>query len=1038
MRRLLTLLVLALPAFGALQGVIYSDLAANLVNNRAWIKNYPLYGFWSLGSTWTNMLDCTGSTGATGGIASCDWSRVSGPSTLTFGSPNGTTTTVTGAVFGQYVIQAVVHDGMGNTSTVTQMIGATSCDSNGVLVPRSADFTTWYGSVVCMGRNPYGASDERNLKSLLQRNITYSSVSPYSSYTFATNPDFAATQTGSINYVWMGVGFDGYGTTGTTLASDFASTDTVMHINTPAILNLTSFPTRIQLHTGSSPSAPTEDVEVCSTTATSGATADLTVCYAGRGITGSGNARVLGPTSWSAATAKVGQEVVVGTGTSFTSTLCPAGAGPLGPVKYSTGTADFTAGSTSVVGHSTLWNTGSDSNYRPAVNDIIRFGGATHSATPFVFWGYVAAINSDTSITLSQAFPSSADTASGVTYQIIRPYYRQIVTGFTRKSPYLGTGTAGYVGTYCEDNTHAFYGTFVYPDQGYYDIAGLNNTGAASGTYSFFDGFGGYLANAAGVNYYGENLAWTALFERSGLTLADTMADYMTSMWIKYPAFVGGYAPGASASTTEGGGRIGAAVRWKLYGTPSINDMRPIFAWGVVTIGCDSLDTRDTGYIFAPLSLGALWDPDTTSTDAPGGIPWRTYWRNMMQTVYTRDNSCKNTIGGSGVYQNSWMTSYNFLNAGGPTVSATNGSNHVTSSSAFSGGSCQGVETGVATVTAGSQMVTATGAGTNFNGTGTFTSTVGSIMLGGKYFQLYWVDSTHGTISGQWPGSSGSVNYMTLTPTLYSDAGPAQTVIGLNGTDYASLAQNYQCIFENSSSVWLDRPFAGTTSASNVMSVSTVDGYLQQSLMLPIFFQHMRIGALMDGALSTDFTTLSANAATWQTTYGYNLENLTSIYERGPSNCESGGSLTGQTYSYTTPNSGATFAWRNPTCSVGSWIPTVVENRQINQETFPSTVRWYQNNTNPTNLATVNSLYCAVWCQTGWNAPGITDDPLSVMNNLSSSNLTDAQLLNGKIAGQMWGMGNAPSWAAVQFSSSSGGGSISAGSSVQAGNGIRH
>ncbi|MEE9168108.1 MAG: Ig-like domain-containing protein [Candidatus Neomarinimicrobiota bacterium] len=62
-------------------------------------------------------LDGTGSTDATSGIASYAWSKVSGTGTITFGTANASTTTISSDTDGTFTIRLTVTDNAGNSNT---------------------------------------------------------------------------------------------------------------------------------------------------------------------------------------------------------------------------------------------------------------------------------------------------------------------------------------------------------------------------------------------------------------------------------------------------------------------------------------------------------------------------------------------------------------------------------------------------------------------------------------------------------------------------------------------------------------------------------------------------------------------------------------------------------------------------------------------------------------------------------------------------------------------------------------------------------
>ena len=217
----------------------------------------------------------------------------------------------------------------------------------------------------------------------------------------------------------------------------------------PGLSTLPTTPTRITIQS-SAGSRNQEEIRICSASATSGA-ANLTVCYDGRGIDdASGLPTVLGPTVWSSG-AVVGQFLYKGTGTTFTGTLVPGGVpGPVGPVKYSTGTVSLTPGSATLTGSGTTWTTAANAS----VGDAVRIPAhSTSAGVDFIFVAYISTITNNTTITMSRVLPADADMLSGGSYKIIKAWYRGIVLHFNRPSPYDGDAIGDWGTTGCESDT---------------------------------------------------------------------------------------------------------------------------------------------------------------------------------------------------------------------------------------------------------------------------------------------------------------------------------------------------------------------------------------------------------------------------------------------------------------------------------------------------------------------------------------------------------------------------------------------------------
>ena len=82
-------------------------------------KTNPTASAGSNVTTNTSFTQIGNASDATSGVASVLWTQVSGPGTVTFGSANSTTTTISANTDGTYIIRLTVTDNAGNTSNAT-------------------------------------------------------------------------------------------------------------------------------------------------------------------------------------------------------------------------------------------------------------------------------------------------------------------------------------------------------------------------------------------------------------------------------------------------------------------------------------------------------------------------------------------------------------------------------------------------------------------------------------------------------------------------------------------------------------------------------------------------------------------------------------------------------------------------------------------------------------------------------------------------------------------------------------------------------
>ncbi len=179
-----------------------------------------------------NFTTLNGSgTDADGTIAGYAWSRVSGPTTFTFGTAGAATTTLTGLVQGTYVLRLTVTDNSGATATddvnVTVNAAAnqlpTANAGNNIVITLPANSTTLNGS----GTDPDGTI----------ATYAWSRVSGPTTYTFGTAGAATTTLTGLVQgtYVFRLTVTDNNGATATDDVS--VTVNPAPPVNQPPVAN---------------------------------------------------------------------------------------------------------------------------------------------------------------------------------------------------------------------------------------------------------------------------------------------------------------------------------------------------------------------------------------------------------------------------------------------------------------------------------------------------------------------------------------------------------------------------------------------------------------------------------------------------------------------------------------------------------------------------------------------------------------------------------------------------------------------------------
>jgi hypothetical protein len=781
-------------------------------------------------------LSCATSYSQADGDASvsCIWQILLEPGqTAPFWSDQRSQTpTLTGLVFGDYAVQLTATDRDGNQGVSVTHIGAVATDSNGVVVNANPAADAILGPMIAFGQNPWGLEDYWHLAGSIEREAQYIAWGLSPTWPYAT---WEVMLPGTVTYNWAGVGMAAtwIASTSTTLTAPCSISATSCVIADATPLQLTTLPARVYLSSaGTDRSTPAfEEIRVCSVSGTSPAT--LTFCYDGRGYADPANSARLAARSWNAGDT-VGNDPIFGSGTMFTKTLCPAGApGPLGTLTYSAGTVALAAGSTSVA------LTGGSWSATTVAGGFDLVVSATHSGSRFTFVSPIASLTDTLDLVLTRPFPADADTGSGLTYSIVNPNL-VIDLGYTTAEglePAVSFTRFWPTSFGCESDTLAY----IHPA---WDPAGSNPVTVAQ-PYTTQIGTWWYnQSSTGGLDFYSEDLANLAGWLRSGLKQFHDSSMMIGDIWLRQPQKPNG---GDGDLLFYGGPVIGGVANAMLSDTghgTKWKDIRP-FAFGAIDGypqtasahgNCNNDDSREKGYQGAFLALAAEFDPDTTSSHAPGGISWHQYWQNRLGQYAANEGACANQFGNT---DNSWRST--FYGWGGylgssDAVTLTNGSAAGTGTG-LANNFCFGIgQASSVTVTNGSSVVTGTGFPTSGWNRVAITGPGLTDRNGGSVPTL-WVyatanSSTQFTIGfgATWPGAtSGSASVMFDNSSARGDG--VTSFMSIEADPMAQ--QEWSCIYNSSTSITLNRPWTGSDSVNYAASGNVV-GFAVQPFMLGI------------------------------------------------------------------------------------------------------------------------------------------------------------------------------------------------------------
>lgn len=949
----------------------------------------------------------------TSASVTCQWYQISGPSVVIWNGTQGSCTPApTGFVWGDYVFALTITDVNGVTSTSQSDVGAVAQDTKGIVVNADSNADVLLGPSIAYGQNPWGYADYfQGAQAGPDRANYYASTG-----WVAQGPQWEQTGAGTVSYVWFGTGIaPGDTSCADVLSSDINATTLSIQISNASCLDLTSLPTRVVLSSSSNP-AVNEEVRVLSSSASSGA-ATLTLVYDGRG-TGNSTAA-----SWSSAgnATRIGQYKVIGSGTNFltdaNAAVCPNGVGnPTGPVFYSTGTITLTAGSASVSGSGTTFTSNMVGMYLVVT--------PTHSATPFLLIRQISAFTSTTAITLSVAFPSSADTGS-YSYAILAGQ-RTIDLRGQHGVDSSATGQWIWNVTGCESATVLYLNPWAATTNEFIsigrDFAENNGRTMAPYKYSVTDSCC-WVNNSGtgGINFYGEDIAMMSQCLSSGYAWACD-AWHNISNWLiaspwgneegfSWPQLItGGPVIGAFASAILGlgsGPGAGQGASWgDLRGYAANGEGLATNYYNGGNIDCNTLsDTRDSAYAFTWLTLAALYDPNPT---------FQNRWIADLSTLQLVDAAC---IRADGSWSNTYLSG------------ATPGSSDSFGPVALTHGSTAVTGTGIPTIACSG---TAMGTGTVTNGSGLLTVVTGSIPTSGSdaivvtgttnsgltVFSTSW--EFYGTgastqLAALWPGDSGSVTWMTINTGLRQ--GSAQSSFGTSATDLVDLANNYACIYNSSSSLTLDHPWAGLTSPGNVPNYSgflyVLAGYGNQPYYDGI--QEYRLSLLAQATLPA-LGGLPAIYKGYATLTGAYLQSsaATDPITLAP-NYGSGFGWCATSIGAVTNTSAINLAWKSPNCNYPNTLAALPNGREENAEFGSGYSIYYQLNPITANKTWGDKGYGSVWGADAYNLGGVYSDAFTTANNVGATNLSSGSYNGGKWYGLFAGMAMVRRWPAARL-----------------------
>ncbi len=968
----------------------------NLVSARARTLDAPVYADWrAMRAGSANALDGTQSfsqVDATGAV-SYYWTHVSGPSVPVYNDQTAARPMLTNIVRGTYVERLQVTDAVGNKSTADLQVGAVAMDRNGVILPATQDEGDFWGPQIAFGYNPWGLADERQYK-MVGLQAAYQPQ--------AHDFGWATAGQGTVSYWFAGRGPAPSTVPGTILTAAITASSATLQIADAAQLpGLQNLPGWILISAGGYAPQP-EMVRICGTTATSGP-ATLTVCYDGRGMSGNrtdlgGTVNILSAQSWSAGSV-VGEFRIDGAGTRFASdaqrAICPAGVpGPPGPVVYTAGTVSLTAGSKTVVGTGTAWSagTGSDSLGK----GWIRVSATHDGGTPFVYWAQITGVVDATHLTVDRPAPAGVDGAA-FGYQITG---HAMYLSLEFPAPHGETARGLWQAVGCETETSMY----ALPS---HDTAAMNGVRVSGAKYSYKK-FLSELSSSGTYdpNFYGAGLAARNFYYRSGYQPALDLANSIDENWVRDPQVGDGLFVGAPL--TWGGGAIGAVADLMFNPSTALTwaNVESFADQGDISgRSCNALDTRDSGYLAAMLTLAANYDSNPAM---------RSGYQGMLKNVLSRDQTCKRNAadGYTGMFVNSFANAFTYGPAdAGLTAPLTlaGGSANVTGSG-FTSSYCYGVDTVMISFTHNSSTATV--------GSGTLTQQNLLWIWDGTSTRAleYAVNGNSVQLAELWPGPTGSYAAMSTGGGALTSGGQRSGGYGgilITGAALGSgqapdtlavnqaLQEAYACKYNSPNSLTLHRP--SPVSGTGYLSYYNIPPFSQQPFMLGVKTNQMRWASRSgDPDIRSGYASLLPLAGAWYNAYGWDSNGTLGTFYAVAPVCGSSSDVAAGQF--------ASIHGYQGCGTTGNAASSAAVGRVNSAEGGSAMLQFYLANPTPANQAVVDRFYGAIFGDPAFCRGGVYCD------GTSASQLADTYMSGSKWPGFFFGMGGffTTSWPAIR------------------------